>query len=96
MKQIKLDDKRDLAIEGNEAWIVDYSDNPDCPRNGIKHTFTTDGPAKVELTTKGPNLANITYHDAQDRLVILEASIHADFITLVHKTPGYIPPRRQL
>ena len=39
MQQIKLDDKRDLAIDGNEAWIIDYSAGLFSPRAGEKHTF---------------------------------------------------------
>ena len=39
MQQIKLDDKHDLAIDGNEAWIIDYSAGLFSPRAGEKHTF---------------------------------------------------------
>lgn len=65
MKQIKLDDKRDLAIDGNEVWIIDYSMGLHNPRSGEKHTFhyshSPEPITEIQAMTSDPFQAILTY-----------------------------------
>lgn len=84
MNQIKLDDKRDLAIDGNEVWIIDYSDGIFNPQVGAKHMFhlSPEPIGEIQTMISDPNRAILTYTCMGHKQVKV-AHINDKFITFV-------------
>lgn len=84
MQQIKLDDTIDFAVEGNEAWTIDYSEGLHRPKPGPRQCFNFGKYADVlSVTSKEKNIALITYRNFSGTIINLEARVSDDFIAFI-------------
>lgn len=79
MKQIKLDDKRDLAIDGNEAWIIDYSGGLHNPVPGPHQCFNFAN--VTEFKAISPTQVYIQFETFDNQTRTIHAHIYDDFIS---------------
>jgi hypothetical protein len=81
MQQISLDDKHDLAIDGNEVWIIDYSGDLHNPTHGPSQCFNFGKFSNViKLEAIGPTQVVIKFMTNDNQIRTIHAYINDDFI----------------
>lgn len=98
MRQIKLDDTFDLAVEADHAWVIDYSGGLHNPKHGPHQCFnygqTTD---VIGLEARSPNEALIIHKPFGGQVVNLIAHIDGDSITFIDQDENeYLKSLKQI